>query len=220
MHGSEDVTDSYDVTTVPGTLTINKKKAVVKAQDKAFVYDGEEKSWGGYDVSGLVGNDEISAETKGTIRYPGRTVANTIANWEFVKGDADNYDVSVENGELTMTNGQGEITITAASGTWTYDGAAHSDSEVVLTAGKLFKGDRLVAEADGTVTNVKDTAEGNNPVKSYKIMHDDEDVTENYAVTAAPGTLTIQPAPVQIKAASEEFTYDGAAHSNAGFEVK
>ena len=84
MHGSEDVTDSYDVKTVPGTLTINKKKAVVKAQDKAFVYDGEEKSWGGYDVSGLVGNDEIYAVTKGTIRYPGRTVANTIANWQFV----------------------------------------------------------------------------------------------------------------------------------------
>ena len=126
----------------------------------------------------------------------------------------------MEDGELTMTNGQAEITITAASGTWTYDGTAHSDSEVVLTAGKLFKGDRLVAEADGTVTNVKDTVQGNNPVKSYKIMHGEEDVTDNYAVTAAPGTLTIQPAPVQIRAVSEEFTYDGAAHSNAVFEVK
>ena len=150
MHGSEDVTASYDVQTVPGTLTIDKKKAVVKAQDKAFVYDGEEKSWDGYDVSGLVGNDEISAKTAGTISYPGRTVANTIAEWKFIKGDADNYDVSVEDGELTMTNGQGEITITAASSTWTYDGNAHSNSEVVLTAGKLFKGDRLVAEADGS----------------------------------------------------------------------
>jgi len=219
MHGSEDVTESYNIETVPGTLEIQKKKVTVKAQDKAFVYDGEEKSWSGYDVYGLVGKDRIAAETSGIIRYPGTPVANVIANWSFDRGEPENYEVSTEDGQLTMTNGQGEITITAASGSWTYDGTSHSDHAVTLTSGKLFKGDTLVAEADGSVTNVKDTAAGNNPVKSYKIMHGDKDVTDNYAVTTVDGTLTIDPAPVRIKAASEEFTYDGEEHSNAGFEV-
>ncbi|MDO4869295.1 MAG: MBG domain-containing protein [Bacillota bacterium] len=218
MHGGTDVTDSYKVDTVNGTLTINKKKAEVRAQDKAFVYDGEEKTWPGYDVTGLVGNDAISAKTSGSISYPG-SAANVISAWEFTKGDENNYEVTTAGGQLTMTNARGEITITAASGSWTYDGSKHSDSGVALTSGKLFKGDRLVAEAEGSVKNVNDTKTGNNAIKSYKILHGDKDVTDNYAVTEVAGTLTIEPAPVLIRAASEEFTYDGNQHSNAGYDV-
>ena len=119
-----------------------------------------------------------------------------------------------------MTNAAVAITITAASDEWTYDGSAHSNDEVTVTAGTLLTGDTLVATATGSVTNVADTAEGNNPIaEGYKIMHGEEDVTANYAITAVAGKLTINPKAVTVTAKSEEFTYDGTAHSNAGYDV-
>ena len=102
------------------------------------------------------------------------------------------------------------LTITAASQSWTYDGAAHTNPSVTLTSGTLPDGDELVAQAEGSVTNVADTAEGNNPVAAgYKIMRGTTDVTDQYAITALPGTLTITPAALTITAKAQSFTYNG-----------
>ena len=220
MHDGVDVTDNYAVNTVSGQLKINKQKVTIKAQDKVFMYDGEAKSWPEYDVYGLIGEDKITAQTEGSITYPKEgPVANKITKWEFEAGDADNYHVVTEDGQLTMNRGEAEITITAASQEWTYDGQAHTADTVSLTSGELFKGDKLVAKAEGRATDVSDSAAGNNVVKSYAIMHGNEDVTDNYAVTPLSGTLTIKPAPVTITAASEKYTYDGKEHTNGHYDV-
>ena len=58
------------------------------------------------------------------------------------------------------------ITISAADGTWTYDGAAHSSAGVAVTSGELVQGDELVATAKGSATNVADTSAGNNSVEA------------------------------------------------------
>ena len=102
------------------------------------------------------------------------------------------------------------ITITAASQEWTYDGKAHSNSNVTVTSGSLIGSDKLVASTTGSVTNVTDSAEGNNQVAAdYKIMRDGQDVTGSYAITAAAGTLTIKPAPLTITARDQTGTYNG-----------
>ncbi|SEO44881.1 Listeria/Bacterioides repeat-containing protein [Denitrobacterium detoxificans] len=222
MHGTEDVTANYNVTTQAGTLTIQPKAVTITAQDKAFTYNGTAQSWGEYDVDGLVGDDAISATVAGSITFPSESpVANEVASYEFTSGTAGNYSVTTANGELTMANASQAITITAASDSKTYDGAALTASDVSITEGSLLPGDELVAEATGSATNVADTVAGNNPIsEGYLIMHGDEDVTASYVVTTQAGTLTINPKAVTITAASEEFTYDGTAHSNAGFEVE
>ena len=87
-----------------------------------------------------------------------------------------------------MTTASVAITITAASQAWTYDGEAHQNTAVTVTSGELLEGDELVAVATGSVTNVADTADGNNPVAAgYKVMHGTEDVTANYVITAVAG---------------------------------
>ena len=103
------------------------------------------------------------------------------------------------------------ITITAASNSWLYDGDSHTDTDVTVTEGKLLTGDVLTASAAGSVTNVADTAEGNNPIaEGYKVMNGNEDVTSHYAITALPGTLTITPRPVTFTATSETKEYTGS----------
>ncbi len=212
------------------------------AASEEFTYDGTEHNNAGYEVKGLIGEDKLEAVVEGSITFPDDSpVDNKVKSYEFTVGKASNYTVTTVDGELTMTNASVKITITAASQSWEYDGETHSNSEVTVTSGKLMEGDVLVAHATGSVTNVEDTAPGNNPiagstptlranvrllrvatraVEGYKVMHGDVDVTANYEITPVAGTLTITPKAVTVTAKSENFTYDGATHSNAGYEVE
>ena len=184
---------------------INSKAVIITAASEAFIYDGKQHSNNGYEVTGLEGSDAINAVVSGSITYTSESpAANVINSYEFTSGSSGNYTVTTQDGELTMSNGSAAITITAASGEWTYDGSAHSDETVTVTSGSLFEGDTLVAQATGSVTDVSETAEGNNPIApDYRIMHGTEDVTANYTITAVPGTLTVNPV---IKFMNEDGT--------------
>ncbi|MDD6185518.1 MAG: MBG domain-containing protein [Bacteroidales bacterium] len=201
-----------DVTASVGTLSINPKEVTVTAQSHAFTYTGTAQSWPEYDVTGLVGNDAISAVVTGSITLPSESpVPNVLTSYEFTTGIPGNYNVTTANGELTMTTASMAITITAASDGWTYDGAAHQNTNVTVTSGSLLEGDELVAMATGSVTNVSETSTGNNPIAvGYKIMHGEEDVTANYVITTQAGTLTITCAQVTVKADAKSKTYGAA----------
>ena len=202
------------------TLTVTPKAVTITAEDHSFAYDGSAKTWPNYTVEGLVGEDEIEAVITGSITYVSESpVANVVSSYEFTKGDPKNYEVTTADGELTMTNASREITITAASQEWPYDGLTHQNTEVKLTGGELFEGDKLVAEAIGSVRNVADTAEGNNPVaEGYKVMNGTEDVTANYAITAVAGKLSITPIDAKITAQDDSQEYNGEALTNEDFE--
>ena len=221
MNGEEDVTENYAVTPKDGELEVTAKAVTITAENKAFTYTGEAQSWPEYNVEGLVGDDSISATVEGSIQYVSQSpVENKVTGHEFTKGEASNYNVSYTSGQLTMSKAEArEIEITAASQSWTYDGAAHSNAGVSLTGGELFTGDRLVASAEGSVTNV---AEGKvaNKVVSYKIMNGEEDVTENYAVTPKDGELEVTAKAVTITAENKAFTYTGEAQSWPEYNVE
>ncbi|MBQ6362786.1 MAG: hypothetical protein IJI62_02155, partial [Lachnospiraceae bacterium] len=221
MHGTTDVTGNYAITAVAGKLTITPVELTITAQDKEFTYDGTAQSWPEYDVSGLIGKDEVDVTVTGSITLPSESpVPNVVESFEFTSGSADNYTITAEDGELTMKKASQAIEITAASDEWPYDGSAHENTLVELTGGSLLEGDQLVAEAAGSVTNVSDTADGNNPVlENYKVMHGETDVTDNYAITAVAGTLTITPVQLTITAQDKEFTYNGTAQSWPEYDV-
>ena len=86
----------------------------------------------------------------GSITFPSESpVTNELKSYEFTTGTAGNYSVTTANGQLTMTNAEAAITITAASEEWTYDGNAHSNNTVTVTSGQLLTGDTLVANGNG-----------------------------------------------------------------------
>ena len=133
---------------------------------------------------------------EGSITYPSQSpVENKVVSHVFTSGEDSNYKVEYVDGSLTMEYGeQVEITITAASESFPYDGTEHSNAGVTVTEGTLEMGDRLVAEAVGSVINVADTHEGNNSVREgYKVMNGDEVVTAKYKITPQNGTLSVSP---------------------------
>ena len=201
--------------------SISKKNITITTQSKEFTYTGEAQSWNGYDVEGLVGDDEITAVVTGSITYPSENpVANEVDSYEFTTGKAGNYNVITKSGTLTIKTATIPITITSASQEWIYDGQAHENTEVTITSGSLVNGDRLVASASGSITAVSENKEGNNPVLAgYKIMHGDEDVTASYVITIVSGTLKISKKELTITADSDTKVYDKTALTKDSYTV-
>ena len=103
-----------------------------------------------------------------------------------------------------------EITITAGSKSWPYDGQAHSYA-LAATDVDLPAGDRLVVTTTpaSTVTRVADGSVPN-AVRTWKIMRTvagggEVNVTSEYTVKAfAQGTLSITPKKVTVQAVDKE----------------
>ena len=232
-NGTQDVTSAYDITEDNGELKINPRPVTVTAKSQAFAYDGDEHSWPEYGVSGLVGEDALTATVSGSITYPIESpVANVVTDHEFTTGDERNYSVSYEDGELTMTYGKPvAVTVTAATNDWTYDGAAHSDGSYTVQVGDgepvkiaaggshtLANGDVLTATVSGSVKNVADGTVTNEVVR-VTVTNGTQDVTRAYAITENDGELKINRRPVTVIAVSDQKPYDGTPLMNAAYAV-
>ena len=148
-----------------------------------------------------------------------KTAANLIINpnvqdtyhVRLVITDSANPQISVSR-DLNIVFIHRALTLTAASHTWTFDGQPHSDTSVSVTKGSLISGCRLTAEATGSVTNVADTAKGNNTlsrenVQIYYGTGGIEKVSDSYDITLVPGTLTILPKAITVTAENTGKTY-------------
>ena len=202
---------------VPGKLTITANTAevtvTITGNTGTKVYNGSEQSVTGY-TTDVVDNtitvalkEGSKAEAKGTNAgkyYMGLTKEDftvTSANYSNIK-------VVVKDGYLEITPITTAITITAASGSKTYDGTPLTNAGYTYTPNVLLEGDVLTAVVEGSATNVGD--EGKNVVTSYKVMRGNVDVTGNYIFTdSKDGKLTITPREVTLTSETASKEYDG-----------
>ena len=229
-HG-HNVADNYIVTRADGALNVEACPVVITAADSVFVYDGNSKTQPRYTVTGLVGTDNLTAVTSGSIQFPSQSPQpNTIISHNFMSGSSDNYSVSYVAGELTMSyqSPKPEITITAKSGTWTYDGALHvKDSCEVVFNGTTYQvgpdgnldllhGDVLHVNINGSIDTVGSVA--NVVATDWTIRHGSVDVSAGYTVnTPVNGTLTITKREAVITANSATKEYDGTPLTDNGW---
>ena len=88
----------------------------------------------------------------------------------------DNYAVTLKPGTLTITKVTGSdlaLEVTAAGGSWKYDGKSHEKKEFSVTSGLEKLKDinsnlKVDASVSGSVVNVKDN--GENKITDLKIM--------------------------------------------------
>lgn len=102
---------------------------------------------------------------------------------------------------------QRALTITVRDQRKVYDGSALSSSLYSLDDGSLAEGDKIVPVFATSLTDVGVAA--NQPRITIQNASGD-DVTLHYAITLAPGSLTIDPKPVTIVAEGASKVYDGA----------
>ncbi|MCR5633633.1 MAG: hypothetical protein K6F60_09085, partial [Eubacterium sp.] len=240
IHNGEgaDVSDSYKITYVPGTLTIVSGKIKLIAASDSKEYDGtalENSSFTCVDAEtgegpGIATGETIIATVNGSQTLVGKS--DNVINQNSVKimnGNTDvtaNYDISYEAGKLEVT--KRALVITAGSGTREYDGTDYKITD--------FEADRLVVGHKVDSTSLiwsytkKDSTDPadlttigtiTNTVSGARIVDNSgKYVTEQYDITYASGESTItQKTDVTINTASSRKTYDGQVLSTDDYTL-
>ncbi len=215
-----DVTANYAITYANGSLAVNQQSLTITAESDTKAYDGIALTNAGSSITAgtLATGHTYTATVSGTQTAVG-TSAN-VASAALIKDASDNdvtanYAITYANGSLAVT--ALAIEITADSDTKTYDGIALTNAGSSITAGTLAVGHTYTATVSGTQTAVGTSAN----VASAALIKDasDNDVTANYAITYANGSLAVNQQSLTITAESDTKTYDGIALTNAGSSI-
>ena len=183
---------NYEITFVPGTLTVEKKAITVKADAVSKTY-GEADPALTYKVEGLVNNDNL---TGALVRAEGENVgAYAITQGALTAGG--NYTITYTGAELTID--KRPVTITAKDQTITYGG---SISSTEITAAGLVDGHSATVTLTPSTSNV--TVSGTITASAAVITADGTDVTANYEIGYATGKLVIEPDTAKIDGLTTE----------------
>ena len=214
-NGNDRTASFANVTVVNGTLTVNKAPVTITTGSASKAYDGTALTNDEAGITGLVEGESVTLAATGTITEVGSEPNTYSITWD--GASADNYTVTENLGTLTITKRDATVTLTAASGSKTYDGSALTNA--VVTATGLPQGFTYEATASGSQT---DAGSSDNVVNDgYRFFDPDgNDKTENFTnVEKVNGTLTVNPKAVTIMTGSDSKKYDGTALTNAIAEI-
>ena len=217
LKGDEDVTDQFsNIETKNGTLTVNKRKVNLTSDSASKAYDGTALKSSDVTVTGdgFVEGEADNIRATGSITKVGSTT-NTIAYDTHDGFKERNYEITKNEGTLTITPNTDKITVTAKSNEKTYDGKALSQDGYKVTG--LPDGFTVKVTTEGSITDVGSTE---NKIASVKILKDDEDVTDQFSnIEMKNGTLTVNPRKVTLTSESDSKTYDGTPLTNSKVTV-
>lgn len=232
-HGN-DVTDQFKITTEDGKLTIDKRSVTITAGSAEKEYDGSaltaDQADPKFTTKGFVDGQGISDVTVEGSQTQCGTSASTIKDksWKFQNGtNGNNYSIITEPGTLTVKHRSNDkkyaITLTGKSDTVSsYDGKEHMVSGVEQDKWTFDGVEYTVSNYHANVSGVDAGTYGNivtSGEDGYKVTDPNgNDVTEEFSISAAPGTLTIKPAEVTVTAGSATRAYNGSALTAAEAE--
>ena len=232
-HGN-DVTDQFKITTEDGKLTIDKRSVTITAGSAEKEYDGSaltaDQADPKFTTKGFVDGQGISDVTVEGSQTQCGTSASTIKDksWKFQNGtNGNNYSIITEPGTLTVKHRSNDkkyaITLTGKSDTVSsYDSKEHMVSGVEQDKWTFDGVEYTVSNYHANVSGVDAGTYGNivtSGEDGYKVTDPNgNDVTEEFSISAAPGTLTIKPAEVTVTAGSATRAYNGSALTAAEAE--
>ena len=229
LNGTADVSENYEISVVPGKLTVRPRPIVLTADSDEKEHDGTALTKDSFSVTSgsLVSGHTASADVVGSQTEVGSS-PNRIdsASVKIVDGAGTdctlNYALTLRDGTLTVKEGtpppveKTEITVTMKDAEKEYDGKPLDTSGFEITKGALKEGDKLALSSySGSITGV-----GTGKISaSFIVTNGEKDVSENYVITVVPGTLTVRHRAIVLTADSAEKDFDGAALTKDSFTV-
>ena len=170
------------------TIKITPRPITITTGSATKTYDGTPLTNSEIEITegSLVNESDLEYRTNGTITNAG-TAENSILTIGTIEMHT-NYDITVEEGTLTVT--PRPITLTSGSASKNYDGTALTNSEVTITSGSLVNASDVTYAAVGSITNVGSS------LNRISVSYASEQMARNYVVTLVEGTLTVNTAPV------------------------
>ena len=226
--------DYYNAYTGRVDVAIAKRVVTLTTPTKAKTYDGAPLTFGADEVAvggdGYAPGESFALSGFASLADAGRIAARCAYAAGAGTRLAD-YAVTEAWGTLTVLASADEITVTAADGSWSYDGTVHAlPAYTAENADKLRPGDELVVSFDpaSAVLTPEDGPNGDgivsNVIMSVRVVRNGTaDVTRNYSLAWYPGTLRVTRARITFdregsvdpSAFSTSATYDGAGHTAA-----
>lgn len=201
---SPDKEANYKISFEEGVLTILPRSVSITSGSASKVYDGTPLTA----LCSIGGDGFVDGECD--VSVSSRTAAGSSKNaitLNWAEGaSASNYDITIEEGELTVL--PRSVSITTGSASKVYDGKP-------LTASYSIGGDGFV---DGECVVVAESSQtGVGSCKNAITLNWADGIrVDNYKITMSEGTLTILPAKVPriaMGAFSTTYSYDGEEHT-------
>ncbi len=191
-------------------LTVIKRSITVTANSDSKKYDGTALTDNGWRLTEglLVGYDTIDATVSGSQLNFGQS-ANRITSITITANGVDvsgNYSITLIAGTLSVA--KRDVTVTAGSNSWVYDGTTHFDHSSTVSGDGFIDGEGLTVDRiSGAILNAGSLQ---NTVEEYTL--DSGTLARNYNITLATGTLTVTKRNVTITSGSSSWVYDGTEH--------
>lgn len=174
-----------------GTLEVTPSQVAITVTPHggSKVYDGKPLTSAGIDVDGLPAGFTLEAATKGTITDAGELLAEIDAPAIVIR-NAAGEDVTAQFANVTCGKAplivtKRPVTVTSATDSKVYDGAALTKHEAMVTAGSLVEGESFGYDFTGAQTAVG-TSDNTFTVKAGANTS-----LDNYEITQVNGTLTV-----------------------------
>lgn len=174
-----------------GTLEVTPSQVAINITPHggSKVYDGKPLTSAGIDVDGLPAGFTLEAATKGTITDVGELLAEIDASTIVIR-NAAGEDVTAQFANVTCGKAplivtKRPVTVTSATDSKVYDGAALTKHEAMVTAGSLVEGESFGYDFTGAQTAVG-TSDNTFTVKAGANTS-----LDNYEITQVNGTLTV-----------------------------
>ena len=197
------------------SCSIGKKAVTVTASSESKTYDGSALSstTGCSITSGsLVSGNTLTCSNSGSITNKGN-VANTLSSVVIKSGSTDvsgNYSITKANGMLTIN--ARPTTCTSGSSSRAYNGSALTNTTGGSCTNLVSGQAATFSGHTGSITNVGSTA---NTFGSVVIKSGTADVSGNYSITKANGTLTVTRATTATTGSCISPTYNGSSQTLA-----
>ncbi len=221
--------DNYNITVVPGTLTVNdraddkKFEITLEANGGIVLYDGEEHEASGFKTTTFTfGNNtyEVSGISAGVTAKDAGTYPVTVNGAPTVTDSAGNdvtsqFKVNVSGAELVIK--KRSVTLTSGSESRAYNGKFLTNDEVTVTGDGFVKGEG----ARYTVTGRQLTAGMSENTFDYTLIGITK--ADNYTITKAYGQLTVTSRnakySIVLRPVGMETMYDGTEKTVEGFST-
>lgn len=212
-----DVTSQFKVKTVNGKLVIDKRAVTIKPKDATKAYDGKPlkaTEWEVVSGSFVDGQSIADPQYDGSQTVPGSS-ESSITKWSCAEGtNADNYNITAAKGSLTVTDRADgekyEITVTANSAEFTYDGNEHMAEGLETLEFTVDGNEYTVSGLSASVSGTDAGTYPNNVTGTAKVTDAaGNDVTSQFSVTTESGSLVINKAKATIAPKDATKAYDG-----------
>ena len=174
-----------------GTLEVTPSQVAITVTPRggSKIYDGKPLTSAGIDVDGLPAGFTLEAATKGAITDTGELLAEIDASTIVIK-NAAGEDVTAQFSNVTCGKAplivtKRPVTVTSATDSKVYDGAALTKHEATVTAGSLVEGESFGYDFTG-----EQTAVGSSD-NTFTVKAGANTSLDNYEITQVSGTLTV-----------------------------